>query len=289
MSSTKSKGIKILIAINDTAIESLFIPKLEAIGYSVVKITSFQDVLRLHTTNRREIIMLTPFGLKNADFHFYVKQIKRGNPNAIIIIYKGDYFYLIEKEEREADLNSGYSKHLLNSPFDVEFVDYTIWSSIHPIQASLQFFMKNIKGYYLPKLLDKFKKRKPKKKPKTFMEKFEQIDGMKQLRDYYAVMNKNGTTEDVHPKGIGRFGYDVTNPIPTNNVFGSQAYLNRLRDKNGNHIAYERLGSTSAENIENPIDRYKITDSNGSDLGIIYISPYQQTISRKAPDGFLMS
>lgn len=288
MSSVKLKRIKLLIAINDAVIEALFIPKLEAKGYTVIKVNSFKEVLELHTDNNREIVMLTPYGLNNEEIPFYIKQLKKKNPNSIIIIYKGDYFYFIYREDKEDD-DYEIMKNLLKPSFDVDFVDYFIWSSFHPIQDSIRAFINNIPGYYIPKILEKLQNLIPKNRPTTYMEKFEQINSMKNLQEYYAVMNKNGTTEDVHPKGIGRFGYDATNPIPTNNIFGSRAYLNRLRDKNGNRIEYERLGSTGVDNIENPIDKYKIMDSNGFELGIIYISPYQQSISKKAPDGFLMS
>lgn len=288
MFSKKTKDIKILVAIDDDTKASLFIPKLETKGYKVVKFNSFDQVLAIHSKNQNEIIMLTPFGLKGEDIPFYVRQLKRKNPKSIIIIYEGDKFLFIFRRERENDLPlDEFFKDKLESLFDIEFVDYYIWSEFHPIQAPLRAFLHNIKAYYLPELLNKIKNRKP--VAKTYMDKFNQIEGMKQFQKYYEVMNKNGTTEDVHPKGFGRFGFDVTNPIPSNNVFGSLAYLKRLRDKDGNPIKYNRLGSTGADNIEHPIDKYKITDLNDSDLGIIYISPYQKTISRKAPEGFLMS
>jgi len=111
---------------------------------------------------------------------------------------------------------------------------------------------------------------------------------MKMQKEYFFNMNKDGTTEDIIPNGQGRFGFDVTNPIHTNNIFGSNAYLGRLRDNNGNQINYNRLGSTSASNINNPIDIYELSDSNGNMLGTIYISPYQKNISKKAPEGFIL-
>lgn len=125
---------------------------------------------------------------------------------------------------------------------------------------------------------------------RTLLDEFNSIvdknPALKLQRDYFSAMNKNGTTEDEIPNSIGRFGFDVTNPIPTNNIFGSYAYLGRLRDKNGNQITYNRLGSTSAENVANPIDEYDILDAKGNVLGTIYISPYQKNISKKASEGF---
>lgn len=289
MSFKKSNGLQMLVIINDSLKASLFVPKLESKGYIVKILKSFENVSEIQTPNRREIIMLTPFGLNYEDIHTSIQKIKRKNPEKIIVIYQGDYFAFIDHRERKGEFDFEFGKNLVEPPFDVEFVDYYIWSSFHPIQASLRIIISNIKNYYFPKLTEIFRKLKYKKKPMTYMDKLEQIEGIKELQNYYEFMSKNGTTEDIHPKGIGQFGYEETNPVPTNNIFGSRAYLNRLRDKNGNPIEYERLGSIEVNNIENPIDRYKITDSNGSVLGIIYISPYQQTISKKAPDGFLMS
>jgi hypothetical protein len=131
-----------------------------------------------------------------------------------------------------------------------------------------------------------------KKKKRTLLDDFNSIvDGnpaLKLQKEYFAAMNKDGTDEDEIPNGTGRFGLDVTNPITTNNIIGSYAYLGRLKDKHGQNISYERLGSTGAENVNHPIDMYKILDNTGKELGIIYISPYQKTISRKAPDGFML-
>jgi len=131
-----------------------------------------------------------------------------------------------------------------------------------------------------------------KQEKRTMLDEFNDIvdrnPGLKMQKEYFSVMNKDGTTEDVIPNGVGRFGFDVTNPIPTNNIFGSYAYLGRLKDKNGIQITYNRLGSTSATNIKNPIDVYELSNSKGNVLGTIYISPYQKNISKKAPEGFIL-
>jgi hypothetical protein len=51
-------------------------------------------------------------------------------------------------------------------------------------------------------------------------------------------------------------------------------------------VEYERIGSMTVNGIENPIDEYHLKNKSGKFLATIYISPYQQTISKKAPDGF---
>ena len=129
-----------------------------------------------------------------------------------------------------------------------------------------------------------------KEKPRTLLDEINSmVDSspvLKLQRDFYALMNKNGTAENIIPNGNGRFGYDATNPIPTNSILGSQAYLEKLRDKDGKTIKYERLGSTFVSNISNPICVYKIYSLNDIELAVVYISHYQKTISNKAPEGF---
>ena len=73
------------------------------------------------------------------------------------------------------------------------------------------------------------------------------------------------------------------------NVFiASEIYLKKLRLENGEEIQWHRIGSTGAENINGPIDMYSIKTLSGKDVCVIYISPYQSTISQKAPKGFLI-
>jgi hypothetical protein len=40
------------------------------------------------------------------------------------------------------------------------------------------------------------------------------------------------------------------------------------------------------ENIDKLIDEYLITDDDGNELAVIYISAYHARNSRKAPEGF---
>jgi len=97
--------------------------------------------------------------------------------------------------------------------------------------------------------------------------------------------SEGGTDQDVIAEGFGEFGYDVTNPIPVNTIFGNTAYLGRLRTFDGAKVSYERKGSTGANNIENPIDIYDIFD--GEDfITTLYISPYHKRNSDLAPKGF---
>jgi hypothetical protein len=106
------------------------------------------------------------------------------------------------------------------------------------------------------------------------------------LADMSALTTQNGLDVDELPSGVGEFGLDRSNPVPTKFATGSMDYLSRLRTLDGNPIKFERSGSTSAPNIEQMIDAYSITDSKGRSLGSIYICMYHKRNSRKAPKGF---
>ena len=128
-----------------------------------------------------------------------------------------------------------------------------------------------------------------KKKQKSAYDELMDIPGMKEQKELFELMsemNKAGCTEDEMPNGIGEFGLVPSNPIPTNTVQGSILYLGGLRTTDGKSVNNTRIGSFGAENIDKPIDAYKITHQNGSEIATIYISPYQAINSKKAPKGF---
>jgi hypothetical protein len=110
----------------------------------------------------------------------------------------------------------------------------------------------------------------------------------REMKEFYELLknlNEDGTDQDIIPEGIGEFGYDVTNPIPVNTIFGNSAYLGRLRTLNDIKVKYERVGSTGARNIEHPIDIYNIFNGDKK-IATLYISPYHKKNSSLAPKGF---
>jgi hypothetical protein len=96
-----------------------------------------------------------------------------------------------------------------------------------------------------------------------------------------------GTDQNVMPEGTGEFGYDVTNPIPTNMINDSISYLERLYTNEGVKIEYERLGSTLSPNIKGVIDVYLIF-VHGEEMARLHICPYNKKTSEKAPKGFYL-
>ena len=126
------------------------------------------------------------------------------------------------------------------------------------------------------------------KKPRSVMDELMDIPKFREMKGFYDVLhalNEDGADQDIILEGIGEFGYDVTNPIPVNTIFGNMAYLGRLRTLDGVKVRYERLGSTGAENINNPIDIYNIFKGEEK-VATLYISPYNKKNSAKAPIGF---
>ncbi len=114
----------------------------------------------------------------------------------------------------------------------------------------------------------------------------ELIQEQKILRDSLGQANGDGVDTDELPDATGDFGRVASNPIPCNTVFGSTAYLARLRFSDGAKILFDRLGSVSSEASRYPVDCYAIKHPDGRGLGVFYISPYQRRNSRKAPEGF---
>jgi len=127
------------------------------------------------------------------------------------------------------------------------------------------------------------------RKPITAWDAFLAIPGAKDQGELYEALLKlcrDGVDADELPNGMGRFGLDVENPIPTKTVMGSRVYLSQLQTESGESVKYERVGSITVDAIAHPIDRYKLTLANGKVLGTIYVSPYHLRNSTRAPHGF---
>jgi hypothetical protein len=131
---------------------------------------------------------------------------------------------------------------------------------------------------------------KVKEKPKTLYDQLMEIPGVKEQKELYDLMSKmneegSGTEDNEMTEGYGEFGLEVTNPVPTNTVFGSNSYLGRLRTLDGVKVTYDRIGSMNAPNISQIIDGYRIF-ANGKQIATLYICPYNKRNSTKAPNGF---
>lgn len=127
-------------------------------------------------------------------------------------------------------------------------------------------------------LLDFFGKKKK--------EEAEAAELLKAIMEFQVEARADGVDTDDIPKAYGPFGLCKTNPIPTQSVFGSNAYLESLRTKDGRRVTAHRIGSTSAEDVTSGmIDIYQLS-ADGQPEATIYVCPYHKRNSSKAPEGF---
>ncbi|TLM88971.1 hypothetical protein [Hymenobacter jeollabukensis] len=97
-----------------------------------------------------------------------------------------------------------------------------------------------------------------------------------------------GYDADEIPGGTGPFGRVASNPVPVAGIVSAELYLRRLSPPDGRLVDWQRTGSRSAAGIDNPVDCYRLTDYSGEELGEVFISPYHQRISNRAPEGFVL-
>lgn len=128
-------------------------------------------------------------------------------------------------------------------------------------------------------------------KKETVWDKLQHASRESGLGDIMNAMNQlaeTGCDTDEIPEAEGEFGYDASNPIPTNTIMGSRSYLGRLRTPDGKRISFERIGSYGTAASPYPADGYELTDESGNSLGTIYISPYHRRTSGKPPAALVL-
>lgn len=100
--------------------------------------------------------------------------------------------------------------------------------------------------------------------------------------------NSQATKEDTILEGIGEFGLEKSNPIPTFGIPEKENYLRSLRTSNGDYLRYRRTGSLEVENINHPVDEYEIFNYQGETIAFLYFSAYHWRTSQKSPIGFYL-
>lgn len=119
---------------------------------------------------------------------------------------------------------------------------------------------------------------------------FERMKIMVALKMQIAV--DSGCDSDEIPNGEGRFGYDITNPIPVNMPSGLHEYLGRLRLLSGDSVEAIRVGSTSAPSTSSDcdiVDIVEVKNSTDNTIATLYFSVYHKRTSTKPPEGFRLS
>lgn len=128
---------------------------------------------------------------------------------------------------------------------------------------------------------------KPKEKPSQLGELLNdpRFKDVKDKVDAVSKLDEGGTDEDTIPEGFGKFGYEVTNPIPLSAVTGDINYFPRLQTSDGIPVHAKFLNSTNAPNIRKPIHAYEIS-LNDERITTLYFSINHKRTSKKAPIGF---
>ena len=85
---------------------------------------------------------------------------------------------------------------------------------------------------------------------------------------------------DTLPGAVGRFGYDVTNPILVNESLGEESYLPRLT-YDGQRVAFFRLGS-----VAGCMDKFVVVPMDCSRIDVLYLDMYHAFQSKIAPEGY---
>lgn len=100
--------------------------------------------------------------------------------------------------------------------------------------------------------------------------------------------DEQGYDTDEIPFGIGEFGLEPTNPIPVRGITGSYVYLNKLRLTDNQPVTSKRIRALKVVDANILVDEYEIYDSRNGLVCKLYICPYHQRISCKAPRGFIV-
>ena len=106
------------------------------------------------------------------------------------------------------------------------------------------------------------------------------------LDDFISSSSISTLGGDRIPGAHGRFGLDVTNPIPVKGFTGLENYLLHLSNSCGKKISWKRSGSTSSDNIDGMIDIYIPVDDRGKEYPRLYICMYCDNTSENIPAGF---
>jgi len=98
-----------------------------------------------------------------------------------------------------------------------------------------------------------------------------------------ASMINRGLDCDQLPDSKGRFGLEVSNPVPVNGPIGELAYLSKLRNSNGERLLFHRIGS------QGTVDIFEAVDFSGQEWFVLYLDMYHPRKSRLTPTGLSLS
>ncbi len=148
-------------------------------------------------------------------------------------------------------------------------------------------YLMRLKMGWLSKLLGRSEKSPPREVQQVF-EKMRRLlnDDAAQIAmigEPLSSMINQGLDCDQLPDSKGRFGLEVTNPIPVNGPIGELAYLSKLRTSNGERLLFHRIGS------QGTVDVFEAVDFSGQEWFVLYLDMYHPRKSRLTPAGLSLS
>ena len=88
---------------------------------------------------------------------------------------------------------------------------------------------------------------------------------------------------DVVRGASGRFGHDITNPIPVNGPFGEFTYLSRLRLRStGSMVFFHKIRTIGK------IDLFELVNVSGKFVDYLYVDMYHPRATRLYPDKYTL-
>jgi len=113
------------------------------------------------------------------------------------------------------------------------------------------------------------------------------LEELKKVEDKileFSSIELSPATDEI-PEARGRFGYDITNPVPVKLVHGEIEYLSGLKCDCGALFQFNRKGSFGMTVDGHIIDGYKLVCLTGKHRITLYMDMYHEGPSRLLPEG----
>ena len=107
-----------------------------------------------------------------------------------------------------------------------------------------------------------------------------------QIRMTHGLGNNSEMGSEVE-NAMGKFGYDIGNPIPLQGIDKINDYFVKLKLNTGESITKNRIGSFKAENLPYPVDKYEILNIKKEVVAHLFVYAYHGSNSLKVPEGFI--
>lgn len=119
----------------------------------------------------------------------------------------------------------------------------------------------------------------------SMVEKGIQSDYLLWIKTELGLRPEGGFADELS-YGFGRFGREVTNPIPVQGIVSEVSYLNRLVDQSGKSYSWKKVGKTKTPHLNHFIDVFEGVVRDGDRKLRLHLYPLHRKTSRKAPEGF---